>query len=139
VHKSTPEKTADDINSALLSDVNTHTRNTRSRKKQMEYLPESQTRSAVRARCVKQFVTAYTNKHGKVPTKQQIDKHVNDDLLLAKFASLEESGTQEIWDLVYDEGVRGLAGHDKKRVERLCDEWDIPRSSIAVRERVRVR
>jgi hypothetical protein len=87
---------------------------------------------------VKQFVTAYTNKHGKVPTKEQIDKHVNDDILLAKFASLADDFTQEIWDLVYDEGLQGLGGQDRKRIEMLCDAWDIPKSSTTIRERVNV-
>jgi cyclopropane fatty-acyl-phospholipid synthase-like methyltransferase len=97
--------------------------------------PDNSNRRAVRAYCQKKFIERYAFKHGKAPTAEQIDKHVSDDILLARISHLRNEIAKDIWKLVYDEGLRK---QDKQRIEELCDRWDIPRSRTASRYRIMV-
>jgi hypothetical protein len=104
----------------------------------MNDTPDYQATRALRLRGVRNFVKYHLQQHGKVPSKKQIDQHVTNDMQLAKVMPLNDDMIAEIWKLVYDHGVRGLGGGDGKRIEELCDEWEIEKTSTAVRNRVRV-
>jgi hypothetical protein len=104
----------------------------------MSDTPDYRATRALRLRGVRNFVKYHVQQHGKVPSKKQIDQHVTNDMQLAKVMPLNDDMIAEIWKLVYDHGVRGLGGEDGKRIEELCDEWEIEETSTAVRNRVRV-
>jgi hypothetical protein len=100
---------------------------------------KSQSERAVRAQLEKRFATIYAFKNNcKLPTRKEIDKHVDYEMHLSKVFSLWSEFEQDIWDLVYDEGVQGVSGVDKDRLDALCDEWKVPEASIACRQKVKV-
>jgi hypothetical protein len=99
----------------------------------------SQSERAVRAKLEKWFSTiyAFTN-NCKVPSREAIDKHVNYEIHLSKVFTLGNQFEQDIWNLVYDAGVKGASGDDKQRLEDLCDKWEVPEASLAIRNKVKV-
>jgi hypothetical protein len=102
--------------------------------------PKSQSERAVRARLAKRFATVYAFKNNcKMPSTEAINKHVDYEMHLSKVFSLSPGFEQDVWDLVYDEGVQGASGIDKERLDALCDEWDIPEASLACRNKVKVQ
>jgi hypothetical protein len=87
----------------------------------------------------KRFTTDYAYKNRRaLPSKEDGDKHVDSELRLSKIFSLSEWFKQEVWDLVYDEGMSGVSGPDKNRFEALCDSYMIPKYSVACRNKVKV-
>jgi hypothetical protein len=66
------------------------------------HTPDNSNRRAVRAYCEKKFIERYVFKHGKAPTAEQVDKHVSDDMLLARISRLRDEIAKDIWKLVYD-------------------------------------
>jgi hypothetical protein len=102
--------------------------------------PKSQSERAVRARLEKRFATLHAYKNNcQMPSTEAINKHVDYEMHLSKVFSLSPGFEQDVWDLVYDEGVQGASGVDKERLEALCDEWKIPEASLACRNKVKVQ
>jgi hypothetical protein len=54
---------------------------------------------------------------------------------LSKVFTLSSGFEQDVWDMVYDQGVE--AGADE-RLNALCDKWEVPEASLACRNKVKV-
>jgi hypothetical protein len=91
---------------------------------------------AVRRKLEKRFTTlyAFTN-NCTTPSKEQINKHISYEMHLSKVFTLSSGFEQDVWDMVYDQGVE--AGADE-RLNALCDEWKVPEASLACRNKVKV-
>jgi hypothetical protein len=100
---------------------------------------QSKAERAVRAKIAKAFITGYCYRHrDQMPTKEEIEQHVADEMTRAKVFGISQEFEEEIWALVYDEALTGASGDDKKRLENLCNEWSIPAGGLACREKVKV-
>jgi hypothetical protein len=99
----------------------------------------SHSERAVRAQIRKKFITAYAYKnHRQIPTTKQIDKAVEDEMMICKVFKISSSFEEEIWSMIYDEGMRSASGTDKERFDALCARWAIPEDSLACRNKVKV-
>jgi hypothetical protein len=74
-----------------------------------------------------------------MPTTEQIEKVVEDEIMMSKVFKISSSFEEEIWSMIYDEGMRSASGTDKERFEALCARWKIPEGSLACRNKVKVR
>jgi hypothetical protein len=91
---------------------------------------------AVRRKLEKRFTTLYAFTHNcTTPSTEQLNNHINYEMHLAKVFTLSSEFEQDVWDMVYDEGVE--TGSDE-RLEALCDEWKVPEASLACRNKVKV-
>jgi hypothetical protein len=94
---------------------------------------------AIRRQLETRFITLYAFMNNcKTPSREQIDHHVDYEMHLSKVFRLSPGFEQDIWDMVYDEGVEGASGDDQDRLEALCDEWKVPEGSLACRKKVKV-
>jgi hypothetical protein len=89
--------------------------------------PTSQAKFKLRRKVEKRYTTdcAYKNPH-KLPSKEEVDKHVDDEMVLSWVFGMSKWFKDEVWDLVYDHGMRGVGGPDKERFEALCESNNIP-------------
>jgi hypothetical protein len=93
----------------------------------------------VRNQVRKKFVTTYAYKNRRqIPTTEQIEKAVEDEMTISKVFKISSSFEEEIWGMIYDEGMRGASGTDKERFDALCARWAIPEDSLACRNKVKV-
>jgi hypothetical protein len=100
----------------------------------------SRSEHAVRSQIRKKFVENYAYKNRRqIPTTEQIEKAVEDEMMICKVFKISSSFEEEIWSMIYDEGMRGASGTDKERFEALCARWKIPEGSLACRNKVKVR
>jgi hypothetical protein len=86
-------------------------------------------------RTMKRWQAAYI---ATIPSREEIEKHVEDEMRRSKIFAISKGCEEEIWSLVYDEVLEGASGADKLRLEKFCDEWKIPEGSIACRNKVKV-
>jgi hypothetical protein len=101
--------------------------------------PLSQSQRNMRAQIEKRFSTDYAYKSRRsLPTKEEVDKHVDDEIRRSRIYGLSDWFKDEVWDLVYDHGMLGVSGPDKERFEALCDSHCIPKENIACRNKVKV-
>jgi hypothetical protein len=99
----------------------------------------SQSERAVRAKLEKRFATIHAFKNNcRIPSRDEIEKHVNYEIHLSKIFTLSPGFEQDVWDMVYDDGVKGASGADKQCLEELCNDWEIPEANIACRNKVKV-
>jgi hypothetical protein len=99
----------------------------------------SRSERAVRSQIRKKFVTTYAYKNRRqIPTSEQIEKAVEDEMTLCNVFKISSSFEEEIWSMIYDEGMRSASGTDKQRFEALCARWAIPEESLACRHKVKV-
>jgi hypothetical protein len=100
----------------------------------------SQSKLKIRRKVEKRFTTDYAYRNRiALPPKDLVDKHVDDEMVLSWVFGLSSWFKDEVWDLVYDHGMRGVGGADKERFEALCERNNLPQASVACREKVKVR
>jgi hypothetical protein len=99
----------------------------------------SRSERAVRTQVRRKFVTNYAYKNRRqVPTSEEIEKAVEDEMTLCNVFKISSSFEEEIWSMIYDEGMRSASGTDKQRFEALCARWAIPEESLACRHKIKV-
>jgi hypothetical protein len=102
--------------------------------------PISQSKLKVRRKVEKRFTTDYAYRNRiALPPKDLVDKHVDDEMVLSWVFGMSSWFKDEVWDLVYDHGMRGVGGPDKERFEALCERNNLPQGNVACREKVKVR
>jgi hypothetical protein len=100
----------------------------------------SHSERALRTQVRRKFVTNYAYKNRRqIPTTEEIEKAVEDEMTLCNIFKISSSFEEEIWSMIYDEGMRSASGTDKERCEALCARWAIPADSLACRNKVKVR
>jgi hypothetical protein len=100
----------------------------------------SQAKLKLRRKVEKQYTTDYAYRNRiALPPKDLVDKHVDDEMVLSWVFGLSSWFKDEVWDLVYDHGMRGVGGADKERFEALCESNNLPQGNVACREKVKVR
>jgi hypothetical protein len=100
----------------------------------------SQAKLKLRRKVEKRYTTDYAYRNRlALPPKDLVDKHVDDEMVLSWVFGLSSWFKDEVWDLVYDHGMRGVGGVDKERFEALCESNNIPQTNVACREKVKVR
>jgi hypothetical protein len=99
----------------------------------------SHSERAVRNQIRKKFVTTYAYKNRRqIPNTEQIEKAVEDEMMISQVFKISTSFEEEIWSMIYDEGMRSASGTDKQRFEALCARWCIPEESLACRNKIKV-
>jgi hypothetical protein len=99
----------------------------------------SRSERALRTQVRRKFVTNYSYKNRRqVPTTEEIEKAVHDEMTLCNVFKISRDCEEEIYSMIYDEGMRSASGTDKQRFEDLCARWRIPEESLACRHKIKV-
>jgi hypothetical protein len=95
----------------------------------------SQSKLKIRRKVEKRFTTDYAYRNRiALPPKDLVDKHVDDEMVLSWVFGLSSWFKDEVWDLVYDHGMRGVGGTDN---ERFCRRRNRGRKERALSRLVR--
>jgi hypothetical protein len=96
--------------------------------------PASHSETTVRAKVARKYTIDYAyNNNRAIPSKEEVDKHVEDEMRRSRIFGISPGFEEQIWALVYDGD-----GATKKSVDALCEEWKIPAASVACRNKVQV-